>query len=393
MSSASATVIPSTAPAPIGATELVDALAIRDLSDPASGPHAMQLLLDGACEALASLWRVPVRVLRPSPIATVADNYDNLGYSAEDVTRQARYTRYLSADVMLRSHTSAGVPPVLRDLARRRARSHDEVIALPGLCYRRDSVDRLHVGTPHQLDLWRVTDSARLGRVQLLEMAEALVEAVLPGARWRAVPATHPYTIDGHQIDVLRGEEWVELAECGVVAAPVLRRAGLDPRLWNGLALGMGLDRAVMLRTGVPDIRMLRAANPRIAKQMLDLEPWQPVSAQPEVRRDLSLVLDAPADGEQLDELLGDPAREALGCDADVLESLVVLTETAPTELPTAARRRLRIRPGQVNALVRLTLRPLDRTLTDAEANVLRDRVYRALHRGEVMVLITLSDE
>jgi phenylalanyl-tRNA synthetase alpha chain len=38
--------------------------------------------------------------------------------------------------------------------------------------------------------------------------------------------------------------------------------------------------------------------------------------------------------------------------------------------------------PGQKNVLVRLVLRPLERTLTDAEANGLRDRVYAALHRG-----------
>lgn len=54
------------------------------------------------------------------------------------------------------------------------------------------------------------------------------------------------------------GGEWVELAECGLASPDVLAGAGLDPTLWSGLALGMGLDRALMLRKGIPNIRLLR---------------------------------------------------------------------------------------------------------------------------------------
>jgi phenylalanyl-tRNA synthetase alpha chain len=130
-----------------------------------------------------------------------------------------------------------------------------------------------------------------------------------------------------------------------------------------------------MLRKGIVDIRLLRAADPRIAGQMQDLSPWRAVSTLPAVRRDLSIVTDPDVD----DELLGDLARGALGADADVLESLAVRAVTTHEALPASARERLGTRPGQANALVRIVLRPLDRTLTDAEANVLRDRVYAVL--------------
>jgi phenylalanyl-tRNA synthetase alpha chain len=133
-----------------------------------------------------------------------------------------------------------------------------------------------------------------------------------------------------------------------------------------------------MLRKGVPDIRLLRATDPRIAEQMLDLTPWRPVSMLPAVRRDVSIVTAAGVD----DELIGDRARTALGPGADVLESLTVLARTPHERLPAAARARLGTEPGQDNVLVRLVLRPLDRTLTDAEANCVRDRVYAALHEG-----------
>jgi phenylalanyl-tRNA synthetase alpha chain len=127
-------------------------------------------------------------------------------------------------------------------------------------------------------------------------------------------------------------------------------------------------------------VRLLRAGDPRIAAQMLDLSPWRPVSALPAVRRDLSVAVTGVADV----ELLGDAVRSALGPDADELEALDVVASTSYEDLPAPARQRLGICPGQENVLLRMVLRPLERTLTDAEANELRDRVYAAVHEGPV---------
>jgi phenylalanyl-tRNA synthetase alpha chain len=106
----------------------------------------------------------------------------------------------------------------------------------------------------------------------------------------------------------------------------------------------------------------------------------------PAVRRDLSLVLADPAEADV--ELLGDRARDALGREADVLASLEIKAVTPTAELPPAAVERLQMTAGDVNVLLRLVLQPLDRTLTDEQANRLRDRVYVALHRGKVQELI-----
>jgi phenylalanyl-tRNA synthetase alpha chain len=361
-------------PATLSPDDVAAALALRDLTDPAQGTHAVGLLLDATVDALATRWGCTVRVLRSSPVVTVEDNYDRLGYPPSAITRDARHSRYLGDTVMLRSHTTAGVPPALRALAAEADPPADLLLVLPGLVYRRDVIDRLHVGEPHQVDLWRITR----GDVDLQDMLDTLADAVLPGARRRTVPARHPYTEQGRQVDVRVGDEWVELAECGLAAPHVLARAGLDPGRWCGLALGMGLDRAVVLRKGVPDIRLLRAADPRIADQMLDLAPWRSVSMLPAVRRDLSIVAASGVD----DELIGDRTRAALGPDTHLLESLTVLARTPHDRLPAAARARLGTGPGQENVLLRLVLRPLDRTLTDAQANVVRDRVYAALHEG-----------
>ena len=367
-------------PSTLSTAELDRCLAVRDLTDPAAGPHAVQLVVDAMVNALPG----ESRLVRAHPVVTVEDNYEHLGYPADAVTRDARYTRYVAAGQVLRSHTTAMVPPALRALASEPTPPGDVLLACPGLCYRRDSVDRLHTGTPHQLDLWRLRRGRPLAAADLLAMIDTVVRAALPGATWRAVDAVHPYTCDGRQVDVRWRGEWVEVGECGLAAPSILSGCGLDDA-WTGLAMGLGLDRLLMLRKGIPDIRLLRATDQRVAGQLLDLATYRPVSQRPPVRRDLSLVVGPDTDATA--EALGDRVRLALGPAADAAENVEVLADTGHDALPPAARARLRLEPGQRNVLVRLVLRPVDRTLTDAEANVLRDRVYLALHEGPVAEL------
>jgi phenylalanyl-tRNA synthetase alpha chain len=360
----------------LSAEELRRALSVRDLTDPVSGPHALQQLIEAALEALRQAWGCAVRVHRQSPIVSIADNYDHLHYPPEGAARDVRYTRYVCDTALLRTQTSAMIPGLLRRLAE--APPEDVLLACPGLVYRRDCIDRLHTGEPHQMDLWRVRRGAPLGVADLREMIDTVVRALLPGRELRVEPARHPYTTDGLQIDVRDGDQWVEIGECGLALPALLAENGLEPGRTTGLAMGLGLDRILMLRKGLDDIRLLRSADPRIASQMLDLEPYRPVSSMPAVRRDLSLVLGE----EDTPEELGDAVRAALGDRAELVESVEVRSETPYRALPAAAVARLGIAPGQKNVLLRVVLRALDRTLTHEECNVLRDDIYAALHRG-----------
>lgn len=366
---------------PLSPEQLAHDLAVRDLTDPSQGTHAVQLVLERAVHALADRWGCEVRWHRGERIVPVADNYDLLGYDPRDVTRDARYTRYVDEQRMLRSHSSALIPAALRALAQSPA--DDVLLVCPGIVYRRDAIDRLHTGTPHQLDLWRISRRTALGDADLREMVAVILDALLPGTAHRLDPRVHPYTLRGQQVDVRttgnHGDEWVEVAEGGLAHPHVLARAGLGDA-YTGLALGMGLDRLLMLVKGVPDIRLLRTAEPRIAEQMLDLGPYRAVSAMPPIRRDLSVAVDS-AD---LAEDLGDRVRDALGPDAAQVEAVEILSRTHCAELPQAARDRLGAHEDQDNVLVRIVLRDLERTLTDHDANVLRDRIYGAIHRGTV---------
>jgi phenylalanyl-tRNA synthetase alpha chain len=370
--------------APLPPEAVRAALGIRDLTDPAAGRHAVQRVVDVLESALTGRWHIPV-VRDPGPrIVSLADNYDRLRYPPDAVTRGRRYTRYVGQGLMLRSHMTARIPALLHRLAAS-GRSADVLLSAPGICYRRDVIDRTHVGEPHHVDLWRVrVGGAPLAVLDLMEMIDLVVAAVLPGHRWTAQPTAHPYTLRGRQIDVssnpsATGTSPIEIGECGLAHPDLLRAAGLPPGT-TALAMGLGLDRITMLAKGVHDIRLLRSRDPRVSAQMVDLAAYRPVSTTPPTRRDLSVAVPRDLDA----ELLGDRVRAALGADAGLVEEVAILSQTSYLDLPQAARARIGMQPQHRNLVLRLVLSDPARTLTAAEANHLRNRIYADLHEGTV---------
>ena len=351
------------------------ALSLPDLTDSVYGLHAMQVLLRSLIEQVHRAWDCDLIVHRGERVVSTADNYDLLGYTPDAAARDARYSRYVSPTRVLRTHTSALIPGLLRSLAP--SPGSDVLLACPGIVYRRDMIDRLHVGEPHQLDLWRIRQGS-LGKRDLGKMIDRVVQALLPGAEYRMRPAAHPYTEHGLEVEVSQGQCWVELLECGLTAPAVLEHAGIASDRYRGLAMGIGLDRALMLRKGIDDIRLLRSGDERVTEQMRDLGLYRSVSVMPPIRRDLSIAVAA----ETTVEELGDRVRSALGREADAVELIDVLSQTPIEQLPPQAIARIGISEGQKNVLLKVILRHPTRTLTSEEANHLRNDIYAAVHEG-----------
>lgn len=360
---------------------LSDALTLTDLTDPRHEPHAIQILVHDIHTALAECWQCNRLLVRSSPVVLLENNYDRLGYPSDGAARDERYTRYVSNQLILRTQTSCAIPDLLSGLNIDPPR--DLLLILPGLVYRRDSIDRLHCGEPHQLDLWRIVDiqsGTLMDCKKLEEMIATVMETALPDMEWRITESPHPYTEHGVQIDVLWYGEWIEVGECGLAARSILDNA----KLYNhqGLAMGLGLDRLLMLRKNIPDIRLLRNQDPRIRAQMNDLAPYRPVSVMPAIRRDLSLCIE----NSRNEEEIGDILRSQL-LEVDCIESMIIMSETSYTDLPLAARERMGMQPGQKNILLQLIIRHIDKTLTDKDANDIRNKVYKLLHEGKNMEL------
>lgn len=357
---------------------LQTALAVRDLSNPLQGPHAVSLVVERVAEALALLWGKPPTVLRPSPVVSVTSNYDDLAYPANAPARSPRYARYLEDGSLLRTHTTAAIPGWLASADRG---VDDSAVLIPGMVWRRDCVDKRHVGEPHQLDAWRLVQG-KMSRADLLQMIAAVVESVLPGIPWRGNETKHHYTQDGLEVEVFLHGNWVEVLECGLICSELLARKGLDAREWSGLAMGIGLDRMVMVAKGMDDIRLLRSEEPRVAVQMLDLQPWRPVSMHKPASRDLSVAHPAGLD----DESLGDLLRSGLTTgQIRLLEEASIVERWMPQDLPAIACQRLGLGQGQENLLVRLVVRSADGPVSKEECAAVYASAYTLLHQGSAV--------
>jgi len=183
--------------------------------------------------------------------------------------------------------------------------------------------------------------------------------------------------MNGLEVEVQVGERWVEVLECGEIHPWLLNESNLPSQQWSGLAMGIGLDRLVMLIKEIDDIRLLRSGDPRVARQMLTLDPYEPVSNQPATHRDMSICV---ADPDM--ELLGDRIRDALGERGGWVENVELMHTSDYASVPEPARKRLGMSPRQQNLLIRVTLRSLDGSISKEEANRVYDLVYAKLHEG-----------
>lgn len=355
--------------------QLTTALALTDLTE--TPEHAISLVMNEILTGLSHREWPWIEVSRGPRVVRADDNYGLLGYRPDEVTLSSMHTRWVTHETLLRTQMTSLVATLLPDLAARRQGVVG--LALPGMVYRRDVRDRWHCAEPHQMDLWILMDPAANHENQLEKLMSDVLDSVIPGAVWRALPSLHPYTQAGRQVEVQDSEgHWLEVLECGLMDPGMLARLGIDPSRHRGLAMGLGLDRLVMLRKGLTDIRWLRDPEPRVAVQMLHLGPWQAVSRQPVAKRDLSICVAADWSEEELTER----ALVAAGEQADWVEALLVKGSWSQDSLPEVARCRLGMKPGQVNVLLSLHLRHASRSIERAQAQAVYDRIYAALHQG-----------
>lgn len=357
-------------------------LSITDLTEPTpdgSERNIVGKVFDGLMKGLADAKFPNIQVVRGNPIVSVEDNFNSLLFTPGNPGRSSTYTRYPDSDHVLRTHTSALIPSTFRELAKHPI---DTVsLVLPGLAYRRDVIDPRHLDVFHQIDVWTLQKNETHGKVtrkELLALGKVVFDAACPGAEMIVYEAKHPYTVDGIEVYAKVDGKEIEVFEAGLINPIVMSDSGIDPDVYSGLALGMGVERLIMARKNLPDIRLIRSADPRIVSQMTNLEKFKQVSNQPAMNRDMSYCVDK----DDTEEDICENIKKAFGENADLLEEVKILSRTSYDNLEPIAKQRLGANQNQDNVLVRITLRHPDKTLTKQESAKLYDEAYPKLHQG-----------
>jgi len=357
-------------------------LEVTDLTAESVDPSTRNIIgkvFDAVVEKLKQNNFQNITIVRGSPIVEAKDNFDKLLFTPGNPGRSATYTRYTDEDHVLRTHTSALIPQTYEKL--KDTEIDKTTFVLPGLVYRRDVIDPRHLDVFHQIDVWTLQDVSKYGkptREDLLNLAKTVFEAACPDAKMVVLEAKHPYTVDGIEVYAEADGKQIEVFEAGLANPQVLINSGLDPEKVNGLALGMGIERLIMARKSLPDIRLIRSVDPRIIKQMTNIDRYKSVSDQPAMTRDMSYTVSK----DDTEEDICENIRNVFGNNADLLEEVKILDRTPYEKLPEVARQRLGAKEGQDNVLVRIILRHPDKTLTKQEAADLYTTAYSKLHQG-----------
>jgi phenylalanyl-tRNA synthetase alpha chain len=191
-------------------------------------------------------------------------NFEALNIPADHPARDMHDTFYLQGGGVLRTHTS---PVQIRAMKRK---PPPLAVVAPGRVYRCDA-DMTHSPMFNQIEGFLVDRDVSMG--DLKGTLEHLARRYFGKDRpIRLRPSFFPFTEPSAEVDVLwrnagGKEEWLEVLGAGMIHPAVLVNAGYDPDKCSGFAFGLGVERFVMLKHGITDIRVFYENDQRLLRQ------------------------------------------------------------------------------------------------------------------------------
>ena len=183
-------------------------------------------------------------------------NFDALNFGKDHPARQLQDTFYVGEEdsgLVLRTHTS---PVQARALLHRDLPVY---VVCPGRTYRTDELDSTHTPVFTQVEGLAVDKGITMAHLK--GTLDAFARAMFgENSKTRLRPHFFPFTEPSAEVDVWFEEKkggpgWVEWGGCGMVNPNVLRACGVDPEVYSGFAFGMGIERTLQFRNGIPDMR------------------------------------------------------------------------------------------------------------------------------------------
>jgi len=199
------------------------------------------------------------RVEEGPEIETDHYNFTALNIPPHHPARDMQDTFYLSANELLRTHTS---PVQIRHLEKTPPPVR---IVAPGRVYRRDAVDATHSPVFHQVEVLAIDEG--LDFSHLRGTVTTFLQQFFGDLPVRFRASYFPFTEPSAEVDVMWRGRWLEVMGCGMVDPSVLEGLGLDPERWSGFAAGLGVERFCMVRHGIDDIRRLFTSDLRFLEQ------------------------------------------------------------------------------------------------------------------------------
>lgn len=172
-----------------------------------------------------------------------------------------------SSNLVLRTHCTSVTIRALEEAA---AQGRTSMRALnPGKVFRNEATDMTHEAQFYQLDGFAAGPPGEITLATLKDVFDRFYREYLgKSAQVRFRPSFFPFTEPSVEIDVWfepQGKEgrWLEMSGAGMIHPQVFQNAGLDPEKVQGFAFGGGLERLIMIKYGIPDVRLFHSGDLR----------------------------------------------------------------------------------------------------------------------------------
>jgi phenylalanyl-tRNA synthetase alpha chain len=216
------------------------------------------------------------------PVVTIENNFDKLLFSKDHAARSKSDTYYVDNEHVLRTHTSAHQIDLMQ-------RGFENFIVV-GDVYRKDEIDRTHYPVFHQIEGVGSVPINMDPEEELQKILNGLVEHLFPDCKYRINPDYFPFTEKSFEYEVEYRGQWLEILGCGTVHPDIISQTNIKNKLW---AFGLGLERLVMIKFDIPDIRYLWSEHPRFLEQFSTgtVVKFKEFSEIPSVEFDLSFFI------------------------------------------------------------------------------------------------------
>jgi len=246
-----------------------------------ANPGGHQHILTQTIEEICGLFQELGFVVQEGPeIETEMNNFEGLNIPENHPARDGFDTFYLEQrdpdnkewNLLLRSHTSPGQIRIMKE------HKPPLAVVIPGRVYRPDAIDASHSSMFHQIEGLLVDEDVKFSDLKGLLTAfcqRLFGEEIKMRFRPHYFPFTEPsaevdiscHACKGKGCSVCGQNGWLEIMGCGMIHPQVFKAVGYPKGKYTGLAFGLGVERMVMRKYGIHDIRLFYENDKRFLDQ------------------------------------------------------------------------------------------------------------------------------
>lgn len=214
--------------------------------------HPLSIIINQAVKIFIDLG---FEVATGPELEDIWHNFDALNVPKDHPAREMQDTFYIKGEEkkVLRTHTSSVQIRFMENLIKAGGKPPFAIV-VPGKCFRNEATDATHEMQFYQIEGLMIGEDINMSHLKGI-LSHFYKKIFGDDIDLRFRPSFFPFTEPSIEFDLKFNGKWLEMGGAGMVHPNVLKNCGIDPNKYQGFAFGPGLERLMVIKYGMPDIR------------------------------------------------------------------------------------------------------------------------------------------